>query len=64
MDQVTGKYAVVRITDGIGKEVLHKVIEIDSAINAEIDLSSLPAGMYQLMLNAENVSVVKSVIKN
>jgi len=64
MEDVSGRNATIILMDAVGKEVLRKVVCIDGRIETTIDLASIPAGAYHLMLNTDQVAVSKLIVKN
>jgi len=63
LDNVNGTYAVIRLVDNLGKVVMVQNVAVNGSLSTQIELNSLPAGMYQLLVNGDGLAVSRTITK-
>jgi hypothetical protein len=61
--EVKGGLISLKLLDASGRIVLVKDVAINGSLDTSLELESIPAGLYQLVVTGDNLSVSRSVIK-
>jgi hypothetical protein len=64
LNEVLGSKVIINVVDALGKEVISQELSINGSVDTELDITTLPAGTYRVVLKADNLIVNKALIKN